>query len=286
MLQEDLWKKVEEPKLQTWSEQQLVSVDGTPIYVLGSAKFEISLAGKNFSHKMVVAKSLTTSAILGRDFLQRNGAVIDLEKQQLSFNRGKEAIPLGANNHKVKGSVCATETITIPTSSELEVTARIQEARDGDVWILEEPPKGHTPATVARALVAKSEFVPVHLLNTRTETVTVYKLQQLGVLESAEQLHSQTTVASVRHKTVKFQRRNSKCCGPRSKTVVLICLKNRQINCINSYCCTLMFLLDQVSKFDVPTRYNTKLTLVLPHPSSKLLEVFLLLRDKKFISHS
>ena len=37
-------------------------------------------------------------------------------------------------------------------------------APDGDVWILKEPAKGHPPATVARALVARCEFVPVHLL--------------------------------------------------------------------------------------------------------------------------
>ena len=63
LLQEELWKKIKEPKLEPWSEQQLVSVDGTPIHVLGSMKFEISFAGKNFSHEMVVASSLTTGAI-------------------------------------------------------------------------------------------------------------------------------------------------------------------------------------------------------------------------------
>ena len=64
------------------------------------------------------------------------------------------------------------------------------------MWTIKEPTKGHPPATVARALVAKSEFVPVHLLNTRAKTVTVYKLQQLGEVVSVE-LPSQTTVASV-----------------------------------------------------------------------------------------
>ena len=195
MLQEVLWKNIEEPKLELWSEQQLVSVDGTPIYVLGSAKFKISLAGKNFRQQMVVVRALTTGAILSLDFLQSNRAIIDLEKQQISFNRGKETFSIGVNNHKV-GSVCATETVTIPPCSDLEVMARVQEVPDGDVWVIEEPTKGHPPATVARALMAKSEFVPVCLLNTRTETVTVYKLQQLGVVESVK-LPSHTTVASV-----------------------------------------------------------------------------------------
>ena len=163
--------------------------------MLGSAEFEISLAGKNFRQQMVVARALTTGAILGLDFLQSNRAIIDLEKQQISFSRGEEKFPIGVNNHKV-GSVCATETVTIPPCSELEVMARVKEAPDGDVWIIKEPTKGHPPATVARALVAKSDFVPVRLLNTRAETVTVYKLQQLGVVESVE-LPSQTTVASV-----------------------------------------------------------------------------------------
>ena len=198
LLQEELWKKVEEPKLEPWSEQRLVSVDGSPIHVLGSTKFEISFAGKNFSQEMVVARSLTTGAILGLDFLQNNRAIIDLEKQQLSFNGSEKIISLGGSS-QVKGLVCATETITIPPCSELEVMARVQEAPDGDVWILEEPEKGHPPATVARALVARSKFVPVRLLNTRTESVTVYRQQQLGVLESVE-FPSETTVASIENK--------------------------------------------------------------------------------------
>ena len=133
--------------------------------MLGSARFEISLAGKNFRQQMVVARALITGAMLGLDFLQNNKAIIDLEKQQISFNRGEETFPIRVNNHKV-GSVCATETVRIPPCSELEVMARVQEAPDGDVWIIEEPTKGHPPATIARALVAKSEFVPVYLLNT------------------------------------------------------------------------------------------------------------------------
>ena len=116
------------------------------------------------------------SHILGLDFLQNNKAIIDLEKQQLSLNGGEKTISLGVSN-QVKGLVCATETITIPPCSELEVMARVQEAPDGDVWILEQPAKGHPPATVARALVARPEFVPIRLLNTRTQSVTVYRQQ-------------------------------------------------------------------------------------------------------------
>ena len=123
LLQEELWKRVEEPKLEPWSEQRLVSVDGTPIHVLGSTKFEISFAGKNFSQEMVVARSLTTGAILGLDFLQNNRAIIDLEKQQLSLNGGEKTISLGVSN-QVKGLMCSTETIIIPPCSELEVMAR------------------------------------------------------------------------------------------------------------------------------------------------------------------
>ena len=69
LLQEELWIRVEEPKLEPWSEQQLVSVDGTPIHVLGSMKFKIPFAGKNFRQEMIVARLLTTGAILVLDFL-------------------------------------------------------------------------------------------------------------------------------------------------------------------------------------------------------------------------
>ena len=52
---------------------------------------------------------------------------------------------------------------------------------------------------MARALVARSKFVSVHLLNTQTESVTVYRQQLLGVLESVE-FPSEITVAFIENK--------------------------------------------------------------------------------------
>lgn len=92
LLQEDHWNRThfKEAKLENWSEQQLVGVDGTPLQVLGSTQVNILLSGRPFCQKMIIVRSLTTKAILGLDFLQMNQAVIDLERQHISFQGSRK----------------------------------------------------------------------------------------------------------------------------------------------------------------------------------------------------
>ena len=92
LLHEDQWKKFDSKgeEIKPWSEQQLVGVDGTPLHVLGSAVVDIVLSGKQFSQTTIIVRSLTAEAILGLNFQQDNRAVIDLDKQQLTFSGFKE----------------------------------------------------------------------------------------------------------------------------------------------------------------------------------------------------
>ena len=200
LLQEDHWKRanLKEARLEHWSEQQLVGVDGTPLHVLGSAHVNILLSGRPFCQKMIIVRSLTTEAILGLDFLQMNQAIIDLERQQISFQSSKEVIPLGARSPKLKGTgtVCAIETITLPPCSEREVMGQVKDMPDGEVWLLEETTNSQQPVPVARALVSRAELVPVRLLNYRPETVTIYQFQKLAVVEGVVP-PVETTVASI-----------------------------------------------------------------------------------------
>ena len=104
LLHEDQWKKSDpkQDEIKPWSEQQLVGVDGTPLHVLGSAVLYIVLSGKQFSQTMIIVRSLTAEAILGLNFLQDNRAVIDLDKQQLTFSGFEDESPWEQNNTELQ----------------------------------------------------------------------------------------------------------------------------------------------------------------------------------------
>ena len=135
---------------------------------------------------MSIVRSLTEEAILGLNFLQDNRAVIDLDKQQLTFIGFGDAISLGKNYNRTTGMVFAIETVLIPPCSELEVMGQVQDMPDGKIWLWEESPGNQLPTSVARALVSSAELVPVRLLNHRSETVTVHRCQKLAVVEEVE----------------------------------------------------------------------------------------------------
>ena len=72
--------------------QQLVSVDGTPLKICGSAVVLVQLADRTFDINIVVAEGLTTEAILGLDFLEAHLCILDLSRHTLSFD-GCNTIP-------------------------------------------------------------------------------------------------------------------------------------------------------------------------------------------------
>ena len=65
--------------------KKLVGVEGSPLKVLGRGIFNIAFEQQQFNVNFLVADSLTTEAILGRDFLRDNHCVIDVGKNLIKF---------------------------------------------------------------------------------------------------------------------------------------------------------------------------------------------------------
>ena len=74
----ETWDRIKqhlEGDLRPWGGKQLVSVDGTPLQIYGSATVEIVLESTQFLLSgIIVVSHLTTSVILGVDFLRRHRA--------------------------------------------------------------------------------------------------------------------------------------------------------------------------------------------------------------------
>ena len=96
LLSRVLWERVkpEGAELQPGSSQQLVSVDGTPLKIHGSAVVPVQLADRTYNINIVVAEGLTTGAIFGLDFLEAHLCILDLGQRTLSFD-GCNTLPVG-----------------------------------------------------------------------------------------------------------------------------------------------------------------------------------------------
>ena len=85
-------------------------------------------------------------------------------------------------------NISLVDTLQIPAMSEIEVMARAEEPVLGGVWMIERGVQDRTPVTTASALVKPTkQGFPVRLLNSRSESVTVYKGTKIGLMELVEE---------------------------------------------------------------------------------------------------
>ena len=108
-------------------EYKLVGVEGSEIAMVGVATLDLSFGGVMVTADFIVTKSLHTGAILGLDFLEENGCIINTEQQVLHL-QGK-AIPLrGAQCLRKRVPVInaiLADQLTMPPCSQIEIMATV-----------------------------------------------------------------------------------------------------------------------------------------------------------------
>ena len=207
LLRDDTWTRANAKvpqELKPWSTLELVGAGGTPLTVHGSACVELELEGEVFLSDIVVVSSLTTEAILGLDFLKEQEASIDLASKRLHLKGKGCDLPLRdptPPRARTGQPIRAARTIEIPPRSVMEVEASIEVPVEG-MWLVQEATDKCLPAAVACALVEPaSTAIPLRLLNSRTEPVTVYAGMTLAMLEDAEVLAGAVDAVSGRNET-------------------------------------------------------------------------------------
>ena len=125
----------------------------------------------------LVAYSLTTEAILGRDFLKDNSCVIDVGKNLITFGNVGFTLKLNClagDSQIAHVSVTLSNTLQVPACCEVEVMVNVSDGIAGGTWIVEGNISTRQALLVARTLVTPtSKAVPVRLLNPRPELVKV-----------------------------------------------------------------------------------------------------------------
>ena len=193
LLRRDVWLRIATQKPQDlvpWSAATLVSAGGTPLAIHGCASVRLVVGGKEFSTEVVVVSPLTSEAILGLDFLQEQRASIDLGCQTLHLKESGCDIAL---QHPAPVSLCSAEqqvrtanTVEVPPHSRMEIAASVETTVEG-TWLLEETTMKRAPLAVARARVQPtSTTIPVCVLNTTEEPITLYAGAVLATLQQVE----------------------------------------------------------------------------------------------------
>ena len=188
LLKKDIWDKLHfsSADLEQWTRQPLVDVEGTPLNVHGTMELELKMGEEIFQTKVIVADGLTAELILGLDFLEEHNCTIEIGRKTLHFiDRGTSVTLQGCGEVTMPIGVAMGETVQVPAYSEMEVMVNLTQTPTSGTWIME---GDTTPIIVARSLHNNSTGeIPVRLLNSTAESVTLYKRQKLGMLQEAEE---------------------------------------------------------------------------------------------------
>lgn len=191
VMSKEMWDKAKasDEQLKETIGRKLVGVQGVPLQLRGSAQIDIELQGEKFAAETIVADSLTTDIILGRDFLRDHQCTINMSKGKdtLRFNARGIAITLNGKPSEAEVScvhVTLDRMLQVPPQSELEVMGQVPCSAINRTWVLEGRKQDRNAVLVARALVKPDKTeVPVRILNIRDEMMTISKGTTIAEME-------------------------------------------------------------------------------------------------------
>ena len=168
ILSKQVWDKVskqQEASLEVVSGRNLIGVEGSPLKILGAVHLQVIFERQQFNVCVLVADSLTTEAILGRDFLKDNSCVIDVGKNLITFGNVGFTLKLNClagDSQIAHVSVTLSNTLQVPACCEVEVMVNVPDGIAGGTWIVEGNTSTRQALLVARTPVTPtSKAVPV-----------------------------------------------------------------------------------------------------------------------------
>ena len=185
VIDEQFLRDLFDGKLPTLQQSELISlktVSGEPLPVLGTLRDTLLIAGGKYPCELQVVSNLTYEAVLGRDFLKVNGAVLNLKDGTLQL----DDIP---EDQFVSNTFCpvrAMSTCVIPPSSESVIPAKLDvEFPPGRFGVIE--PSQHLmeryqlQGASVLAKITAHHTIPFRMINPTCRPVTVYKGANLGI---------------------------------------------------------------------------------------------------------
>ena len=169
------------------------SVNNQPVELLGSLDIHFSLGSNNFEHSFVVARNISNPVLLGWNFIQSNGLVIDAERGEI--RTGNIIIPL-LPKWRVFPTVCSAvikETTIIAPRQEMLIRAKLIPSRKSDVvpddfeGVLEPDKLSERKNLMIARSISKVEnaCTLVQVMNVTDVPVTIFEYTPLGTFYAA-----------------------------------------------------------------------------------------------------
>ena len=192
VLSKDLWDKAKGSgsELGDAAGRKLVSVQGKPLQLYGSACVQLQLAAEKFPVEVMVAEIPTIDMIIGRDFLRNQECTIEMGKASDVLHVKSCGLKLPISKGQPSSvfptlSVILQESVKVPPFSEMEVMGSVPAAATSKTWVVQGKPQGRNAVMVARALVLPEACsIPLRLLNPRDEEVTIPRGTAVAELEN------------------------------------------------------------------------------------------------------
>ena len=169
-------------QLSPWGGKQIIGVIGSPLMVLGVCTLDLRFTDIVIQTDFVVVDSLAVEAIIGLDFLESQGCVVDLPNKVLQV-KGL-LVPLERSqsmddSQQISADVAVVETLFIPPFSEIQTMALCNPVIDHRTWLIEGS-RADLPILIAGALVTSTPtgqggYVPILIVNPLPTDVTIYE---------------------------------------------------------------------------------------------------------------
>ena len=175
------------PPLQKHSSGDVKTVSGAPLPVSGRFTTTLEIANGLYSSTFLVVRDLTYDALLGRDFLRANGAVINLKDRTLQLEES-----IARPHSEVACPVRVLYNCVIPASSEAVIPAYLgQTYTPGDVGFVEASPRlierYQLQGAASLVTVSADHTVPFRLINPTLKPVTLYRGATLGTFSQTDE---------------------------------------------------------------------------------------------------
>ena len=182
-------------QLSLWGGKQIVGVVGSPLMVLGVWTLDLKFADLVLQADFVAVDYLTVESIIGLDFLESQGCVVDLHKKLLQV--GGLSIPLEhgqdtGDSQQIAAEVALVETLSILPFSEIQTMASCNPVIDNRTWLIEGS-WADLPVMIAGALVTSTPtgqggYVPILIINPLPTDVTIYKGTRVATASPLESM--------------------------------------------------------------------------------------------------
>jgi predicted aspartyl protease len=171
-------------------ECEIILADGSPMSVRGQTEVAIGMGQTQFNHRVVVA-DISTEALLGMDFLEEHGCLLDIKKRCLRVKG--TVLPLYLERSEVKCSrISAIKSTMVPPRHEQLIEVRLHNTlqEKGKVSGLIEQVGEYVQQkglVVAKTLVDMgSKNVHLRVMNLTEEVVELRKNTVMGICQPIE----------------------------------------------------------------------------------------------------